>query len=48
MLDFPEGTEASKINEGSTLILSTGDFAEVDSIMHAVWGSFTAIREIAT
>jgi len=39
--------ELADINGSADRILSAGDCVKVDSIMHAVWGSFTAIREIA-
>ena len=39
--------ELADINGSADHILSAGDCVKVDSIMHAVWGSFTAIREIA-
>jgi 2-enoate reductase len=39
--------ELAKINGGADNILSAGDCVKVDSIMNAVWGSFTAVREIA-
>jgi hypothetical protein len=39
--------ELAEINSGADNILSAGDCVKVDSIMHAVWGSFTAVREIA-
>ena len=39
--------ELAAISGGADNILSAGDCVKVDSIMHAVWGSFTAIRKIA-
>jgi len=39
--------ELAAINGGAQNILSAGDCVKVDSIMHAVWGSFSAVREIA-
>ncbi len=39
--------ELVAITGNSDNILSAGDCVKVDSIMHAVWGSFAAVREIA-
>ena len=39
--------ELAEINGSADNILSAGDCVKVDSIMNAVWGSFTAVREIA-
>jgi thioredoxin reductase len=47
---LPQGAlakEIATINGSTQNILSAGDCVKVDSIMHAVWGSFTAVREIA-
>jgi 2-enoate reductase len=47
---LPQGAlakEIAAINGSTQNILSAGDCVKVDSIMHAVWGSFTAVREIA-
>ena len=39
--------ELAEINGHADNVLSAGDCVKVDSIMNAVWGSFTAVREIA-
>ncbi|MCP4001233.1 MAG: FAD-dependent oxidoreductase [Gammaproteobacteria bacterium] len=39
--------ELTEINGHASKILSAGDCVKVDSIMNAVWGSFTVVREIA-
>lgn len=39
--------ELAAINGNSDNIFSVGDCVKVDSIMHAVWGGFTAVRTIA-
>ncbi len=39
--------ELAAINGNSDNVFSVGDCVKVDSIMHAVWGGFTAVRTIA-